>query len=129
MFKIGDTVRVLRLRNVFGHIVVPDDKFAGRVVRLTGHYQGLADVDFRRFTTDSGFIVREDDIELVNDSPVREVTRREIVPGTYGRVIVDSVLSKKIVVAIDDWHQPMTAEELDNVAMIASQLAEALRDG
>ena len=63
-----------------------------------------------------------------SEGPVRTVTRREVVCGSYGRVIVDRVLGKECVVAIDDWHTTMTANELRSAAMIFSQLAEALDD-
>lgn len=68
---------------------------------------------------------------IVNDSPVRTVTRREIVPGTYGRIVVDGASNGTVKLTFKYKTIPpeFTAEELDSAAMVFSQLAEALRDG
>lgn len=71
----------------------------------------------------------KDDCDIVapwEDSPVREVTRREIVPGTYGIVEVGPKGHGEICIHIKKtFARP---EELDSTAMVLSQLAEALRD-
>lgn len=69
--------------------------------------------------------------------PVRTVTRREIVDGTYGPVIVSGIVNipdctdpdapAKKAVQIDV-NGALSATELDSLAMVASQLAEALRE-
>lgn len=63
-----------------------------------------------------------------SEGPVRTetVTKRRIVPGVYGGVYVSVGVEGKLVgITVDQF---MTAEELDSLAMVASQLAEALRD-
>lgn len=67
------------------------------------------------------------------EGPVRTVTRREIVPGVYDRVVVrDVVDGNKVIVRLDKDRLcdapivTMTADELRSAAMIFSQLAEAL---
>lgn len=63
--------------------------------------------------------------------PVRTVTRREIVPGTYGRVRVWADMPSSCVrLGLGDPSgvncYDFTADELRSMAMIFSQLAEAL---
>lgn len=80
-------------------------------------------------------------LEPVTEGPVRTVTRweivtrREIVPGVYGRVVVRDVIDRSRVIvqlekdAGDDANLViMTAHELRSAAMILSQIAEALDD-
>lgn len=65
--------------------------------------------------------------EWTEDGPVR--TRREIVPGTYGRVIIQGVGSKFVDVGFTndiDGIGVLVADELRSAATIFSQLAEAL---
>jgi hypothetical protein len=63
------------------------------------------------------------------DSPVRIVTRREIVPGTYGTVAVGDVTTNGNAVAISVGSGHYTPDELDAAARVLTQLAGALRDG
>lgn len=81
---------------------------------------------------DSGDLIAE-----WTDGPVRTetVTKRRIVPGVYGRLkVTEGATRSRVGVGIvgpslDDgvtvWS--LNAEELDSIAMVASQLAEALR--
>lgn len=73
--------------------------------------------------------------EWVEDGPVRTetVTKRRIVPGVYGRIRIwaDSpagMVRWSITGQSGVNCHDMTATELDDLAMVASQLAEALRD-
>lgn len=80
-------------------------------------------------------LFQESKIRPVSEGPVRTetVTKRRIVPGVYGRIRIWadspsgmvrwSVTGQSGVNCHD-----MTATELDDLAMVASQLAEALRD-
>lgn len=74
------------------------------------------------------WLIRSDDIELVNDGPVREVTRREIVPGVYGRVVVESCEDCEVAVSFTDESRWLNADELREAAHLFNQLAEALED-
>lgn len=62
------------------------------------------------------------------EGPVRTVTRREIIPGTYDGVgIKDYSVPEWVIVEIGE--QRMTADELDRAAAVLTALAGALRDG
>lgn len=58
-------------------------------------------------------------------SPVRTVTRREIVPGAYGQVSVISADRGRVEIFID---ATSTADQLREAAHLFNQLAEALED-
>ena len=90
-------------------------------------------------TWDKGDAPSPSDIvaEWTEDGPVRTVTRREIVPGTYGHVTVGRAVN------IPDCANPdvpdlaavgvylegdLNADELDAAARVLTKLAEALRD-
>lgn len=59
-------------------------------------------------------------------SPVRTVTRKEIVPGVYGKVNVSLYQDGRPCVAV---YFPKDANELREAAHILNQIAEALEDG
>lgn len=74
-------------------------------------------------------------VEPDAEGPVRTVTRREIVPGTYGHVYVkgemkNHPMGRVCLVGISSTTDTlgMTAHELRSAAMVLSQLAEALDD-
>lgn len=69
----------------------------------------------------------EDLVSEWHDGPVLTVTRREIVPGTYGCVEVD-VHSFGMNVVADFSGGKCTPEELREAARIFNQIAEALED-
>ena len=60
------------------------------------------------------------------EGPIRTVTRREIMPGTYGLVTVDP---SGAYVRLGLVREIFTADELDAAAAVLTQLAEALRNG
>jgi hypothetical protein len=68
--------------------------------------------------------------EWTEDGPVRTVTRREIVPGTYGLIVVrdgPSPTGNRASVHVDaGWY---SADELDAAARVLTELAGALRNG
>lgn len=65
-------------------------------------------------------------INTTNDSsPIRTVTRREIVPGTYGPVNVGSQAGDAVWVVIDG---SRNAAELREAAHLFNQIAEVLEE-
>lgn len=83
--------------------------------------------------------IEDDFIEFRNDdhvhqSPIRTVTRREIVPGVYGKVEVEKhdTHPTYLMVRVCDIRgtfRIMNAEELREAAHILNQIAEVLEDG
>lgn len=65
-------------------------------------------------------------IELVASGPIRTVTRREIVPGEYGKVFVDAVDGDGIRARL--CRSLIDASELREAAHIFNQIAEALEE-
>lgn len=65
-------------------------------------------------------------VEPAADGPVRTITRREIVPGEYGGVVVEEHVGS--VVHLHMLRNTMDSLELRSAAMVLSQLAEALDD-
>lgn len=60
------------------------------------------------------------------DSPVRTVTRKEIVPGVYGIVEVGDADRNEVAVSLDaGWHK---ADELRAAATVLNELADALSE-
>lgn len=74
----------------------------------------------------------EDLVAEWHDGPVRTVTRREIVPGTYGKIFINDYNESANTVSLnvkDDFGCVyFNAEELREAAHILNQLAEALED-
>lgn len=79
----------------------------------------------------------EDLVAEWHDGPIRTVTRREIVPGTYGRIKVTGTYEGNRVTM--EWGRSdvitaavpivgLSAEELREAAHLFNQLAEALED-
>lgn len=69
----------------------------------------------------------KDEFDIVEDlSPVRTVTRKEIVAGTYGNLTVYFVKDDLRIEFITSKH---TSAELLEAAHILNQIAEALEDG
>lgn len=62
--------------------------------------------------------------EPSNASPVRKVTRTEIVPGTYGQVVVHNF--DHCVVAVSLNRYLSSTNELRNAARIFNEIADAL---
>lgn len=83
---------------------------------------------------EGGVFWEDHDFSLVQSGPVRTetVTRRTIVPGVYGRLRVGDRYGTGVWVEVTEGKGgslALTATELDDLALVASQLAEALRDG
>lgn len=64
-------------------------------------------------------------LEHAHASPIRTVTRREIVPGAYGQVSVFEADRGRVEIFID---ATSTADQLREAAHLFNQLAEALED-
>jgi hypothetical protein len=64
------------------------------------------------------------------DSPVRTVTRLEVVPGVYGRVYVDERGGVAFTNGMTVWKSgdQLTADELEAAAAVLTELAKAVRD-
>lgn len=122
MFKAGDKVEVK------GYTEDWDGK--GVVEEF---YQGSVIVSFSRpFPNSKGGFPHQYVHKIDNPSPIRTVTRREIVPGTYGKIFINDYNESANTVSLnvkDDFGCVyFTAEELRESAHIFNQLAEALED-
>jgi hypothetical protein len=131
-FKVGDRVRVVRHRNFHGDTLGPNYGLPeGTIIRLTGVDESMSLGAFTMFTVEDlgdGFlwVIRSDDIEPINASPIRTVTRREIVPGVYGRVAVDKGGTCTMVrISVND---SMSKNHLREAAHLFNQLAEVLEE-
>lgn len=126
-FKVGDRVRV-----------------------KVGHYEGhpggspynlpRADGVVESWTSDSSIVVRYGDrlsppvngivaFELVNEGPVRTVTRKEIVPGEFGNVVVHpcSVKGRAAVsLHVTPWQHGFTSAELTAAIATLTTIRDAL---
>lgn len=126
MFKIGDRVRVIEPNNRVGEFKgLPKGTIAEIVAGKTDMWEIDKGGQF--------WIWRDDQIELIgNESPIRTVTRREIVPGTYGKIFINDYNESANTVSLnvkDDFGCVyFNAEELREAAHLFSQLAEALED-
>ena len=114
-FKIGDTIK--RVSN--GASWAP----IGYVTTVTEDSFGKP--TYTDINGDTEVAIYAPDWELVT-GPVRTVTRKEIVEGQYGMVLVD-VHKDQVVVVVKPWHQPSPAE-LRAAAEVFTQLADALED-
>lgn len=117
-FKVGDRVR----RIAFDAPAAPIGYEAVVLEIADGGRFYYFDADADRVTSDP------ERWELVEDGPVRTVTRREIVPGMYGCVEVLSFDKDGVTITFGPSCPYLCAEELRSAAMIFSQLAEALED-
>lgn len=77
-------------------------------------------------------------ISAWSEGPVRTVTRREVAPGVYGRVAVETDVSGFVSICLteprggsykESHARSFTASDLRSAAMIFSQIAEAMDDG
>jgi hypothetical protein len=133
-FKVGDRVRVLRHRNYMG------DEFSdygippGTTITLKDRDETMDGVGFVMFAVEEmgdGFswVIRSDDIEHVTTSPIRTVTRREIVPGVYGArgevTVGKAGTSTMVKITIDS---PMSKNHLREAAHLFNQIAEVLEE-
>lgn len=108
-FKVGD-----RVRNKSGFAFSNGDK----VVTIS-HYD-----DYRPYFKETGSWSSEEELELVKSaSPIRTVTRREIVPGRYGMVAV--LPDRTVHVSCFDAQSP---SELRAAARIFNEIAEVLEE-
>lgn len=117
-FNVGDKVRYIK------------EGYTGKTSTVLGVLSnGLIKVDTHgKF---GACYEKEEDLEHVG--PIRTVTRREIIPGVYGRVHVGQTGGGKVVVSMGGFgmvmqQQSFTANELREAAHILNQLAEALDD-
>ena len=122
-FKVGDRVR--RKRSSHMEMAVGDE---ATVTKSTTYLH----VELDKFVGHHD----ETALELVNEGPIRTVTRREIVPGVYGRLEVcvpylDSCMSVLLVDRGGNRHDQINyldATELREAAHLFNQLAEVLEE-
>lgn len=141
-FKVGDRVRLekdgLSTRGAQGMLAYVRKISWGNIYPVLieidegGTYEtSVADSSEYRFTW-----ATEDSLALVSDtpSPVRTVTRKEIVSGVYGRVRVltlKGVSDKRVGVRItsdDAALGSLNESELRAAALVLTQLADALEE-
>jgi hypothetical protein len=110
-FKVGDRVRVVDESGATAWARVGDEYDVRDIRPGLGGELLVVDIDGRGMYSHR--------FELATPSPVRAVTRREIVPGVYGLVTVwDSGY-----VTTDNLRQP---SDLREVARIFNEIADAL---
>lgn len=114
MFKAGDRVR--RINDSYNGMKV-DDVATVDYISIVGH------VRLREFEGDHSVKC----LELLPEGPVRTVTRREIVPGVYGKVRVNECGIGGGVESIE-MRPTRSPEELREASHIFNQLAEALEE-
>lgn len=73
---------------------------------------------------ETGTWLSEDSLKLANDSPIRTVTRREIVPGTYGGVVVEDVYCDSVGFDFADFDG--SPASLREAARIFNEIADVL---
>lgn len=115
-FNVGDRVR--RVKNPAKWAPIGYET----IVTSDGHNLTYTDKQ-----GDRDVLINYPDWEIVEDGPVRTVTRKEIVPGEYGKVIV----ATGVMSTTTPWvscEGNLTSDELRSAAMVFSQLAEALED-
>ena len=126
MFKVGDRVECLENCDdqfTKGNTYIID-RIVGDRIRVCRDDQGEPNGWMKKY------------FRLVNRSsegPIRTVTRREIVPGTYGVVEVnnhDTYPNWALVrvCGVRGVHRELNADELREAAHTFNQLAEALED-
>lgn len=133
MFKVGDKVR-----RVSGIDDLDLPKGLEATVKETcdggyfRHYDAAGDLRYRH----------SDEYELVSAAPIgpvvtETVTKTRIVPGVYGRLVVQEDCDGYISVAIlrtgqtvpsEEDFRSLTAPDLDAAAAVLSELAKGLRD-
>lgn len=132
MVSKGDVVRVLRKRNAFdddvskcctSDISIGDTFVVGEVEsqEVSGY---PCDIVYPE-NADDGWFWREDDLEVVPPTPVRTVTRKEIVPGTYGDVGVSRVPLCGVEIS---YKRYANAASLRAAAATFIELADALEE-
>lgn len=70
---------------------------------------------------------RSDIVAVAQPSPVRTVTRQEIIPGTYDGVCVRPLPGRNVDVSLEGY--VYNADALERAAAVLTALAGALRDG
>jgi len=115
-----------------GRKVGPMAETGARDFPWTGHNVLTGSESYRydgSWSTQVGRRVEYDLVAEWTDEPASKpspfVTRRELVPGVYGKVKVYAPIQGEITVKVDTY---LTADELDEAAHLFAQLAEYLRE-
>lgn len=120
MLKVGDKVRCIRESIDFTR---------GNIYKVMGFFNNSSDDPY--VIDDAGdrrSANIEGRFELVKETPIRTVTRREIVPHVYGIVKVGGTgaSGQRVPVSIAELYY--SAEELRNAAKLLNEIAEVLED-
>lgn len=114
-FKVGDRVRAVR---DYGERITKGREY--EVTSLNGEYIRVVSNDGH----EDGWT--KDMWELVaHTGPVRTVTRREVVAGTYGRLEILEADTRTATLLLD---ASLTADEIDTLVQHLTAIAEALRE-
>jgi hypothetical protein len=120
-FKAGQKVRILEVESLGLR-----SAWAGRELTLKKHDDaGWDEPGWSTVERDCHYRFRESEMELIQDSPVRTVTRQEIIPGTYDGVKVGERMPNEVWVGLSGC---MNADQLERAAAVLTALAGALRD-
>lgn len=113
-FKVGDKIR--RVSNAAPWAPI------GYETVVTGVPENLTYTDIKG---NKGIYARTRDWELVQDGPVRTVTRQEIVPGTYDGVVVSYEHDHRLTVHF--MVERPSPDALTRAAAVITALADALK--
>lgn len=122
-FKVGDRVTLKSDVNPYAGWTHGKEYVVTRVFKDECGYNRIkTNIDDFGFTT-NGWLAEY--FEPIEAGPVRTVTRKEIVPGVYGKVDVSLYPDGSPCVSVSF---PRGAEQLREAAHILNQIAEALED-
>lgn len=119
-FKVGD--RVEYCGNLTSSLI-------GRRGKVSSVGLHIIKVNWENHSHAGG--VLDESLRLINSSPVREVTRKEIVPGVYGRVRVIEEATGRVAFSMGEsgTYHVFNPTELREAATVFNQLADALESG
>lgn len=119
-FKVGDSVRVVAdcSRGIARTYLIGQEFTIGQAEGMWGGEQAWS------LVPSNGYRWKESELELIPASPIRTVSRREIVPGVYGATEVGDEFVRTTVWLYGD----TTADDLREAAHLFNQLAEVLEE-
>ena len=125
-FKVGDRVRLVECP-ISGHRDIGEEF----VVAEPGEWECTTGTPVVSYVDRTGYVTHCPTRywELVETSPVRTVTRKEIVPGQYGRVDIEDFEPGQVIVELNSrpcGSYSIDASELRDAARIFNELADAL---
>lgn len=116
-FKVGDRVRCIES-------YASEEQFkAGDEFVVSHVYGDNISVERDSSGNPNGWLACK--FELANDSPIRTVTRREIVPGVYGEVTVERIPFSGFEISYSSYGN---AHKLRAAARIFNEIADVLEE-